>query len=133
MDQKTATNAKIQRLISQSDAARTTLGGSIEKFRHRLDFPSRVRSSLKKNPSFWLLGSLASGFAGSLIFWRKPAIQEKQVRGKARTLLGLALVASRPLIKAWLAGQLKQWILGLARTQQESHSASFPTSNPKSR
>lgn len=79
--------------------------------RQRLDVPARVRDSLREHPTGWLFGSLASGLAASMLFRRKPAAP-KQPRGFPGVLLGLTLTAVRPLLKVWLADQLKLWLAG---------------------
>lgn len=102
---------EIQRLIRSSEAARTVLGSEIRDLKHRLDVPARVRSSLKSNPTSWIGGSVVAGLAGSLLFRRKakrtPAPKKKGLLG---FILGLAFTGLRPLLKVWLAGQLKNYI-----------------------
>lgn len=111
MDRKPPVNPEIQELIRQSAASRAYLGSEMLALRHRLDVPARVRGSLREHPTGWLFGSLASGLAASLLLRRKPA-PEKKPRGFPGVLLGLTLTAVRPLLKVWLADQLKLWLAG---------------------
>ena len=113
MDRELSKSQKISRLIRSSETARTRLGGEVVAFRERIDFPARIRGSLKRHPTGWVLGSLVAGFAASQIFRRKPTVStETKRRGVAFTLLGLALTAARPLAKVWLADQAKNYLAG---------------------
>lgn len=101
-------------MIRQAEVARATLKHDVTVLKAKLDVPSRIRRSLKIHPSGWLLGSLVSGFAGSLLFRRsKPARGKKAARGEFLfSLIGLALTAARPLAKVWLSTQVKNYIMG---------------------
>jgi hypothetical protein len=130
MDSEIITHPEILRLIRLSDASRACLSAEAAILRRRLDVPSRIRESLKKHPSAWLLGSLGSGLAASLLLRRKPATTHKNHRGIKSTLLGLAFTAASPLLKAWLLGQVKNRLSGLVRIPD----ISFPpltTASPK--
>jgi hypothetical protein len=110
MDRKLQQRQEIERLIRLSDSARAGLEAEAELLRQRLDVPARFRSSLKNHPTGWLVGSLASGLAASLLFGRRPqVVAEKKRRGLPLTLLGLSLTAVRPLAKVWLTNQVKQY------------------------
>lgn len=116
MDRQTLNHPEILKLIRLSDASRSRLESDAATLRHRLDVPARLLTSLKTHPSAWLLGSLGSGFAASLLFRRKPAMPEKKHRGIKSALLGMAIAAARPLLKTWLTGQLRHWTTGLTVT-----------------
>ncbi len=109
MDRKFTKNQELQRLVTLSAAARSCLGNEAASLKQRLDVPSRVRNSLKQNPTGWLLGSLGSGLAASLVFRRKPALSERKSRSLPSALLGLTLTAVRPLAKVWLTDQVKNY------------------------
>lgn len=111
MDPKLPVQPEIARLIRQSEISRAYLGSEAVALRQRLDVPARIRGSLKEHPTGWLFGSVASGLAASLLFRRKPAAPKKP-RGIPGVLLGLTLTAARPLVKVWLADQLKLWLAG---------------------
>jgi hypothetical protein len=111
MDRKLPENPEIQRLIELSENCRRFLENEATHLRQKLDIPSRVRDSLRESPTKWLAGSLASGFAASLLFRGRPAPATKR-RGIPATLLGLTLTAARPLLKVWLANQVKQVVTG---------------------
>jgi hypothetical protein len=112
MDRKLQQRQEIERLIRQSESARCCLEDEAELLRQRLDVPARLRNSLKSHPTGWLVGSLASGLAASMLFGRRP--QAQAVAGKKRrslplTLLGLSLTAVRPFAKVWLTDQVKHY------------------------
>ena len=111
MDRIPPANPEIQQLIQRSAAARACLTGEAVVLRRRLDFPARIRHSLMDHPAAWGLVSLASGFAASLVFRRKPASRGHHQSIPA-TLFGLTLTAARPLLEIWLGQQLKQWLAG---------------------
>ncbi|MES2475410.1 MAG: hypothetical protein V4640_06495 [Verrucomicrobiota bacterium] len=105
----------------------------MRSFKAKLDVPARVRSSLKDNPTGWLIGSAASGLAASLFLRRKP---EKPVREKSSHPLGfLALILTlvRPLAKVWLTDQVKSYLAdgairfasGRAQTSRNHSDRSF--------
>jgi hypothetical protein len=100
--------------------------------KRRLDFPARVRDSLAAHPSSWLAGSLVSGLAASLLFRRKPAIAKKS-HGLVRSLLGLTATAAQPLLKVWLANQLKSWLSAASQAASPTPGPfpSHPTSKPR--
>ena len=131
MDRKLPKTSEIQRLIELSAASRSVLDREASALRHRLDVPSRIRGSLKQHPTGWLVGSLASGLAASLIFRRKPSIDKKR-RGIPGVLLGLTLTAARPLAKVWLTNQLKDWVAGTTATNLTGFLQSRPSSTSKS-
>jgi len=112
MDRKPQQNQEVERLVRLGAAARSCLAGEVIALQQRLDFPSRIRGSLKSHPTAWLSGSLASGFVGSLLFKRKPAAAETKHRGLLLTLLGLGVTAVRPFAKVWLADQVKSYLIG---------------------
>ena len=114
MAQELSEDQELQRLIRQAEAARVSLKRDVTQLKAKLDVRSRIRKSLRIHPSVWLVGSLFTGFATSLVFRRSP--KEKKLgrrrRGLLATLLGLALTAGRPLAKVWVSKQLKGYISG---------------------
>jgi hypothetical protein len=115
MDRKLSKNPEVERLIRIGESARSCLKSEVSSLQERLDFPARIRGSLKSHPTGWLLGSLGSGLAASLLFRRKPAAAATETtkhRGLLATLLGLALTAARPLLKAWLTNQATGYLTG---------------------
>lgn len=109
-------HAEALNLIRQGDAARAHLTGHAHTLKHRLDFPQRVRDSLKTHPTNWLVGSLISGFAVSMMLRRKkPEVRQtilapEKSRSLPLSLLALTLTAVRPLAKVWIADQLKNYV-----------------------
>ena len=112
MDRKLQEDQEIQRLIRQGETARGFLKGEVVALKQKLDLPAKIRGSLKNHPTEWLLGSLASGFIGSLLLRRRGNHPVKKQRGLVFTLLGLALTAARPVAKIWLADQAKAYFAG---------------------
>jgi hypothetical protein len=110
MDRKFQQNQEVERLIQAAQVARSCLEVEAIALRQRLDIPSRIRASLKRHPTGWLVGSAVSGFAASLIFGRRPVAIEKKRRSFPIAVLGLTLTAVRPLAKVWLADQLKSYL-----------------------
>ncbi len=131
MDQKSPEISQIQCLIDRSAAARSCLGREVAVLRQRLDIPARLCGSVKDHPSAWLLGSLTSGFAARFLLRRKPATPSKH-RSIPATLVGLSLNAARPLIKIWLADQLKLWLAGPAARSLASRFLTRPSPTSKS-
>jgi hypothetical protein len=109
MDRKISRNQELQRLISLSAAARSCLGNEAATLKRRLDVASRVRDSLKQNPTGWLFGSLGSGLAAGLMFRRRPALQQAKPKTIPAAVLGLTLNAVRPIAKTWLTDQVKNY------------------------
>ncbi|MEY3896636.1 MAG: hypothetical protein RLZZ214_2156 [Verrucomicrobiota bacterium] len=124
MDRKLQQRQEIERLIRLSDSARSSLEDEAELLRQRLDVPARLRNSLKSHPTGWLVGSVASGFAASLLFGRRSQSQpvpEKKRRGLPLTLLGLSLTAVRPFAKVWLTDQVKHYFAAQRANPLENH------------
>ncbi len=120
MDRKLPTNQEIQRLILISAAARSCLETEAHALKQRLDVPARIRGSLREHPTGWLVGSLISGMAASLLFRSKPSRALTGLSGSPSprrplpvVLMGLALTVIRPLAKVWLTDQVKQRLAGM--------------------
>lgn len=121
MDRKFSEKYEIERLIQMSHAARCCLENEAVSLKQRLDFPSRIRSSVSDHPTGWLLGLLASGLGAGLMFRRKPAVPTQKRRSFPLAFLGLTLTAVRPFAKVWLTGQVKNYLAGqLGRSQSRS-------------
>lgn len=101
---------KIERLTRLADACRCCLSAETHAFQQRVNIPARLKKSLKNNPTGWILGSTATGLVASFLFRRRPKLTPKKSRGLTNVLLGLTLTAARPLLKIWLAGQLKNFV-----------------------
>jgi len=110
MDRKLPEKAEIEQLIRLSAAARSCLEHEAAVLRKRLDFPMRVRDSLASHPGGWMLGSLASGLLASVLFRRRSRAAAPKSKGVLPGLLGLTLTAAKPLVKVWLANQLRDWM-----------------------
>ncbi len=132
MDRKLQQKQEIERLILLSDSARSILEEEVISLKQKLDVPARLRSSLKTHPTGWLMGSLASGLAASMIFGRKQIVAEKKRRSLPLALLGLSLTAVRPLAKVWLTNQVKNYLLGASNDSRvkPSQSASLQSNHP---
>ncbi|MEO5713357.1 MAG: hypothetical protein ABIT37_07695 [Luteolibacter sp.] len=120
-------------MIRLSEAARSCLGDEALAVRQRFDVPARLRASLRKHPTGWLMGSLASGLAASLLFFRggKTAKPEKR-RGLPTVLLGLTLTAVRPLAKVWLTNQVKHHLVGRFSSTSSNPPADSRSQSPHS-
>ncbi|MEI8038106.1 MAG: hypothetical protein WCJ14_06920 [Verrucomicrobiota bacterium] len=112
MDRNPPANSETQGLIDRSAAARSCLTGEVRALRQRLDVPARIRGSLQHHPATWMISSLATGLAASLVWHRNPRPAAKPGRGIPAKLLGLAWTATRPLVKIWLGDQVKNWLAG---------------------
>lgn len=110
MDRKFQQDQEIARLIALSKSARSSLELEAISLKQRFDVPTRLRDSLKSHPTGWLVGSMASGLAASMLFSRRPPAREKKKSSLPLTLLGLSLTAVRPVAKVWLADQVKQYL-----------------------
>jgi hypothetical protein len=119
MDRKLQQDREIERLIALGTSARSSLEREAVLLKQRLDVPTRIRDSLKSHPTGWLVGSMASGLAASMLFSRRPPAREKKKSSLPLTLLGLSLTAVRPVAKIWLADQVKQY-LASPRIRQET-------------
>ena len=129
MDRKLSKTQEIERLIRLSEKSRACLGSEAASLKQRLDVPARIRGSLKQHPTGWLLGSLASGLAASLLFRRKTVVKEKKHRSLPFALLGLTLTAVRPFAKVWLTDQVKNYLVG-QRGNPTAHQAYQGQSHP---
>jgi hypothetical protein len=129
MDRKLPKDQEIERLIRLGEAARACLEHEAVSLKQRLDVPARIRSSLKEHPAGWLLGSLASGLAASLLLRLKPRRpEEKKHRGLPLTLLDLTLTAIRPMAKVWLTDQVKNYLTGQSRASSQTSRSHLPKS-----
>lgn len=108
---RNAAKEEIQRLIRLAEESRGHLDAKVRHLRHQLDVPARVRSSLGRHPSAWMVGSMASGLVASHWLRRRPA-KPKKKRGTSVALLGLILTAVKPAAKIWLTNRAREWVLG---------------------
>jgi hypothetical protein len=102
---------RIGELILQAAAARARLSGHAVKLRRTLDVPTRLRDSLGGHPGRWMAGSLVSGMAASLLLRRKPKHAPVKSKSLLLAILTMIFTAAKPLLKAWLAGRLKELLL----------------------
>ena len=131
MDRKFQANPEIQRLIRLSEASRSRLETEAHALTAKFDVPARIRGSLKEHPTGWLLGSLASGLAASLLFRGKKTAPQKR-RSLPTALLGLTLTAVRPLAKVWLTNQVKNHLVGKFASTPSKQSDEFHYQSPNS-
>ena len=115
MAQYPQNSPEIQRLIRLSEASRVCLSHHAAVLRQRLDVPARIRHSFASHPVKWLGSSLALGLAATLLLRRKAAPPRKR-RGWRGALWALGLSTARPILKAWLTGQLQQFLLAQLRS-----------------
>lgn len=112
MDRKLSKDEELQRLTRIAAAARSHLSGEAIALKARLDVPARIRGSLKSHPTGWLVGSLVSGLAASLLFRRGSPREPKKHRSFPIAILGLILTMVRPFAKVWATDLLKGYLLG---------------------
>lgn len=115
MAQELSEDQKIQNLIRQAQSARVCITREVADLKAKLDVPARLKNSLRIHPTGWLVGSLTSGFIGSLLLRGRRSSSAKRTRrtgGLLFSLLGLALTAVRPLAKVWLKDQVKNYLSG---------------------
>ena len=118
MAPKSLQNPEIERLIRLGAQSRAQLTLASLRLRETLDIPTRLRGSLKRHPSSWLFGSLASGLAISLLLGGKrsqrgtPDVtpQKKRHRSLPVAAAGLVLTAARPIAKHWFSKQAEKWL-----------------------
>lgn len=132
MDRKPTEDPRIQELIQLSQASRLHLSVDYSTLRQKLDFPLRIRDSLKQKPTTWLLGTVAAGLATSLIFGRKSQPKEHKPRGFSGALLALTLTAARPLAKVWITKKLSEWSSDLLARSQSAPPSPFKIKNEPS-
>ena len=114
MAQHPQNSPEIHRLICLSEASRASLSDHAAALRQRFDVPARITHSFRSHPAKWLGGSLTLGLATTLLARRAPKTSRPR-RGWRGTLFALALSAGRPVIKTWLVGQLKQFLVAQLR------------------
>lgn len=122
MDPKSLHQSEIERLIRVSAESRAHLTLASQRLRDHLNVPAKLRDSLRRHPSSWLVGSLASGFVASLLFGRprvrrgQPStqgsiqVEPKRPKSLPAVAAGLALSAARPLATRWLAQQAERFL-----------------------
>ncbi|WP_411826586.1 hypothetical protein [Luteolibacter sp. AS25] len=111
------TTVEISELIAQGKAARLQLGKSHAELKHKLDFPNRLRESVKAEPTKWIGGSAAAGLVGSFLFRRKKKPQElvrrvrkvKKQRNLLLATLGLGFTVVKPVAKIYATKLLKDY------------------------
>ena len=130
MDRKLQQTREIERLIALGRSARSSLEREAISLKKRFDVPTRLRDSLKSHPTGWLMGSMASGLAASMLVSRRPPAREKKKSSLPLTLLGLSLTAVRPVAKIWLADQVKQFLTTQKSRPLTRHEPPGPHSSP---
>jgi hypothetical protein len=112
MDRKLSSAEELERWVRLASASRSQLSHEIVTLKRRLDVPTRLKSSLKAHPSRWITGSVLSGLGASLLFRRKSNTAPLKQRSFPLAAAGLILTAVRPLLKVWLADQVKNYVSG---------------------
>lgn len=99
-------------------SARGLLGAEAARVKRSLDVPARVKSSLKQNPTGWLVAALGAGLlVSSLLRRRSSSPVRKKHRSLPVVVLGLALTAFKPFLKMWLTDQAKNYLIAHLRGQ----------------
>lgn len=128
MDRKSLQNPEILRLLDRSAAARSVLRSEVDTLKQRLNVTGRLRDSLRSKPSSWLLGSTAAGIAAGILFprfrRRTPTSAASRSKNTTLRLIGMAWSAAQPLVKLWIANQLRSWL---------AHRTTSPVSYPSPR
>ncbi|MCX6874995.1 MAG: hypothetical protein NTW21_14480 [Verrucomicrobia bacterium] len=112
---------EIERLIRLGEASRARLSDAAATIRQRLDVPARIGRSLGSHPAQWLGGTLAVGFAATLLFRRTFPTARKR-RSLPALAWALAITTLRPVVKAWLTVQLKEFLVSQLRAKLMSRS-----------
>jgi len=97
----------VEDLVRRSQVARERLTIDLAEFKHRVDVPGRLKESLNRNPTGWIGGGLAAGLLASLAFRREKPAAVKKRTGLAGLALTAAGAVARPMLKAWLAGKVR--------------------------
>jgi len=116
-------SAEIEALIRRGRVARQELKTAYVAFRHKIDVPARVKSSLRTHPLGWFGGSLATGLLTSFLIpkgHRKHSEPSEESSKKRSGFGGLAFAAAtsmaKPLVKAWLAKKFRGQASGFQPT-----------------
>lgn len=124
---------ELARLIETGDAARALLGRDLGNLRRRLSLPGQMihaAQSVRQHPVAWCGGLFGVGLvvAGLL---RRRSVPARKSRGFRGLVLGLVVTAARPVVKTWLAAQLKQFLAATPQVPPRpaviSANSSFPT------
>lgn len=117
MAKSTQKTIEIAELIRQSEASRAVLAKAHANYKHKLDVPSRLRESLKKEPMKWVGGSLVIGFVASLFFKSRRKQPEKVAVKNAKKdrnfflgLLTLGLALAKPAAKVYATKLVKDYL-----------------------
>lgn len=117
MAKSTKTTVQISELVAQAEAARLQLGKSHAEVKQKLDFPNRIKESLKAEPVKWLGGSAAVGLMGSFLLRSKkksklktePIKSAKKQRNLLLAALGLIFTTLKPVLKTYATKLLKDY------------------------
>lgn len=126
---------RIQELIHLSQVSRSSLSLEFSSLKQKLEFPLRVKDSLKQKPVTWLVGSVIAGLGTSLIFSRKSQPKERKEersKGFSGALLALTLTAARPLAKVWITKKLSEWSSDIIARSQLTPPSPFKIKNEPS-
>ena len=116
MAKQTQKAIELQDLVRKSEAARLEIGRARQALKRKLDVPSRIKESLKAQPTKWIGGSILVGFVASVLF--RP--REKKVRRERKSLkkrksslprlLRLFITLSQPAVKIYATKLLKDYL-----------------------
>ena len=108
---------EVARLLAQAEASRARLGRGVALARERLDLPTQVVRSLREHPLRWVGGAAATGLAATLLLRAIPGPRARKPKRFGGIILGLAVAAAKPALKAWLLRQAQTRLEALIATR----------------
>jgi len=114
MARRSKKSNQLETLTRQIEGARGEIGRAAVTLRGRLDLPTRIRQSVRRNPARWFGAAAVAGLLGSLSIRRlrrRPHHIETRAAPASRSkVVGIAAATFtlvRPLLQKWLLHQMR--------------------------
>jgi len=105
---------QLETLTRQLESSRVEIGHAAVTLRGRLDLPTRIRQSVRRNPVRWFGVSAIAGLLASLglrrLRHRPRRIESRTAPASRRGIIGITAATFtllRPLLQKWLLHQMR--------------------------
>jgi microcystin-dependent protein len=119
-------------LIADLDRARAKISRNFEAFRHDIDVPSHVKSSVREHKAWWITGAASIGLLLAKLPARKKKIyvdkrtnakvKKAEKAGLALGLAKLAFGAAKPAITAFATKKIAEIATRQSRAERHPYS-----------
>lgn len=107
---------EVEALIRRLQRSREDLGHHYVELQHKLDLPSRIKHSVRRNPLVWFGGSAGLGLLSTRLFRRPKKAVKKS--GKLGFLIATTFTILKPTLTRVITSELQRRFIGHAQSNE---------------